>query len=162
MMEEPHWRHICHRRAGSEPDSPEPSPQDPFEATVESLAGEEPQVLLNLLDLLPSGASVKVTPLRPKAASPFVFPDNVAILAVDSDDPFTFHVEIQLDYTPDTADRMARHGVRLALRDDRRVVSVLVLLHPANPDVPVPTSGQIAIGRTSATNDFRVVKLWEM
>ena len=50
-----------------------------------------------------------------------MFPDNVAVLAVDANDPFTFHLEIQLDYTPDTPNRIARHGIRLILR-------------PANPD----------------------------
>ena len=114
------------------------------------------------MGIVPAGADVKITPLRPETAPPVVLPDYVAILAVESADPFTFHVEFQLDYSPDLPARMARYGNSLGLQYGLRVRSVLLLLRPVDGLGELPRIGEFAIGETVTRHPFSVVKLWEV
>lgn len=119
-------------------------------------------MLLRLLGILPAGAEVTVTPLRPETAPAVVLPDYVAVLAVEADDPFTFHVEFQLNYHNDVPRTMARYGGSLAWQYGRRVVSVLLLLRPSRVPEVIPRAGQYDIGDTRTTHPFLVVRLWEI
>ena len=120
-----------------------------FDRILKAFADEAPLTLLRLLGIVPPGAKVKVTPLRPETAPAMVFPDYAAIVAVDSGEPFIFHIEFQLQYRAVVPARMARYGVSLAWQYGRRVVSVLLLLHPEGALAEIPEVGEYAIGRDS-------------
>ena len=133
-----------------------------FDRIVKAFADEAPLTLLGLLGIVPAGAQVEVTPLRPETAPAMVIPDYAATVAVDSGEPFTFHVEFQLEYRAGVPARMARYGVSLAWQHGRRTVSVLLLLRPEGVPAEIPEVGVYAIGETRGTHPYRVVRLWEI
>lgn len=129
---------------------------------LKAFADEAPRLFLHLLGIGPLNAEAGITPLRTETAPPVVMPDYVAVLVVNADQPFTFHVEFHLDYYKEIPSEMARYGMSLAAQHRRPVVSLLVLLRPDRVPDAIPAIGEYAVGETRTTHPFRVVRLWEV
>ena len=134
----------------------------PFDRILKAFVDEAPEVFLGLLGVIPPGADVHITPLRPETAPAVVMPDFVASLVVDSGEPFILHVEFLLAYHAEIPATMARYGGSLAWQYRRRVMSILTLLRPQGVPDTVPEVGEFAIWETRTRHPFRVVRLWEV
>jgi hypothetical protein len=98
----------------------------PFDRILEAFADEAPELLLRLLSILPLGAVFTLAPLRPETAPPVILPDYVAVLWVNSGDPFIFHVEFGKIYVLGAKRRRkVRWQSRLAVSVPRRVGAAL-------------------------------------
>ena len=134
----------------------------PFDRILKAFVDEAPEIFLGLLGVIPPGADVQITPLRPETAPAVIMPDFVASLLIDSGEPFIFHVEFLLAYNAEIPAAMARYGGSLACQYRRRVMSVLALLRPLGVPKTIPEVGDFAIGETCTRHPFRVVRLWEV
>ena len=141
---------------------PETGLNKPFDRILKAFVDEAPEVFLHLLGVVPPGADVQITPLRPETAPAVIMPDFVASLVVDSGEPFIFHVEFLLAYHAEIPSTMARYGGSLAWQYRRRVMSILMLLRPQGVPKIVPEVGEFEIGETRTRHPFRVVRLWEI
>lgn len=134
----------------------------PLDRIAKDFADEAPRLFLQLLEIAPASADIRLTSLRPETAPSIVLPDYVAELSIDSAHPFTFHVEFYLDYGADVPRKMARYGGSLAWQYQRRVVSILMLLRPDRVPDSIPAIGEYSIGETCTTHPYKVVRTWEI
>ncbi|HEY3838884.1 MAG TPA: hypothetical protein VGL72_20050 [Bryobacteraceae bacterium] len=113
----------------------------PYDRILKAFVDEAPALFLRLLGIVPPGATIDLKPLRPETAPTVVMPDYVAMLQIDHDTPFIFHVEFFVAYSHDIPATMARYGVSLAAQYQIRVESVLVLLRPRRSPAHHPAPG---------------------
>ena len=133
----------------------------PFDRILKAFADEAPELFLRLLGVVPTGARVEITPLRPETAPAVIMPDFVASLTVDAGERLIFHVEFLLAYHAGVPSTMARYGGSLAWQYGCQVMSILMLLRPQGVPKTIPEVGDFEIGQTRTTHPFRVVRLWE-
>ncbi|MFN7922251.1 MAG: hypothetical protein U0Q16_19260 [Bryobacteraceae bacterium] len=129
---------------------------------LKGFGDEAPRILLHLLGIVRLDSAVEIRPLRPETAPPAVFPDYVLVLAVETDEPFIFHVEFQYVYHDAVPESMARYGGSLAWQHQKRVVSVLVLIDRAHAPEHVPEYGEYRIFHTVTRHPFQTTRLWEL
>lgn len=129
---------------------------------LKDFADEAPRLFFHLLGIAPMGTEVEMRDLPRESAPAVVLPDYVAVLAIEAQDPFTFHVEFQLEYKKTMPETMARYGGSLAWQHHRPVVSILLLLDKHRAPEKIPDFGIYAIGKTTTRHPFKVVRAWEI
>ncbi len=131
----------------------------PFDDAFKDLAEHDAEALLNLLGLLPPGATVKR------------LPREVALQALLTDQPYEIndgaaryiqHLEAQSYWRGDEAQRAAGYSVRLWLKHELPVYTYFLVFSPKGLPAEPPAAITIEAGGITLIVRLRVIGLWQL